>query len=84
MRRPFIAVSFLLLAIIHALPALAQNSVSGPRRYFIGVGVNEPLPELHLKFTHNDKELNKQFRPSAKDMVENAYREARDGQKFDY
>jgi glyoxylase-like metal-dependent hydrolase (beta-lactamase superfamily II) len=39
---------------------------------------------LRLKFTHNDKELNKQFRSSAKDMVENAYREARDGQKFDY
>jgi glyoxylase-like metal-dependent hydrolase (beta-lactamase superfamily II) len=39
---------------------------------------------LRLKFTHDDKDLNKQFREYVKGMTENAYREARDGQKFEY
>jgi hypothetical protein len=37
---------------------------------------------FRLRFTHDDKHLNKQFRSSAKDMVENAYRKARDGKTF--
>jgi glyoxylase-like metal-dependent hydrolase (beta-lactamase superfamily II) len=41
------------------------------------------VESLRLKFTHDDKDLNKQFRSYIKDMVENAYREARDGQKFE-
>jgi cyclase len=39
---------------------------------------------LRVKFTHDDKELNKQFRSYTDGMIENAYREARDGQKFTY
>jgi hypothetical protein len=39
---------------------------------------------FRLKFTHDDKALNKQFLRYAKEMTENAYLEARDGQKFEY
>jgi cyclase len=42
------------------------------------------LESFRLKFTHDDKDLNKQFRRYAKEMTENAYLEARDGQKFEY
>jgi cyclase len=38
---------------------------------------------LRLRFTHDDKDLNKQFRSYVNDMIENAYRESRDGQKFE-
>jgi len=42
------------------------------------------VEHLRVKFTHDDKDLNKQFREYVKGMAENAYREARDGQKFEY
>jgi hypothetical protein len=38
---------------------------------------------LRVKFTHDDKDLNKKFRSYTDGMIENAYREARDGQKFE-
>jgi glyoxylase-like metal-dependent hydrolase (beta-lactamase superfamily II) len=39
---------------------------------------------LRPEFTHNDKYLDAKFRRYVKGMTENAYREARDGKKFDY
>lgn len=39
---------------------------------------------LRVKFTHDDKELNGKFRRYVNRMVENAYRDARDGKKFEY
>lgn len=38
---------------------------------------------LRLKFSHDDKDLNAKFRRYVARMVENAAREARDGQKFE-
>jgi cyclase len=42
------------------------------------------VESLRVKFTHDDKDLNNKFRSYAKGMIENAYREARDGHKFEY
>jgi cyclase len=42
------------------------------------------LDSLRLRFTHDDKDLNRQFRSYAGKMIENAYREARDGKNFEY
>lgn len=39
---------------------------------------------LRVKFTQDDKDLNGKFRRYVNRMVENAYREARDGKKFEY
>jgi cyclase len=39
---------------------------------------------LRVRFTHDDKELNKKFQRYVNRMVENASREARDGRKFEY
>jgi len=38
---------------------------------------------LRLKFTHDDKDLNGQFRGVVNRLIENASREARDGRKFE-
>ena len=38
---------------------------------------------LRVKFSHDDKDLNAKFRRYVARMVENASREARDGQKFE-
>jgi glyoxylase-like metal-dependent hydrolase (beta-lactamase superfamily II) len=40
------------------------------------------VESLRAKFTHDDPDLNKQFRRYVQRMVENAYQEARDGKKF--
>jgi cyclase len=42
------------------------------------------LDDLRAKFTHDDQDLNKKFRRYANGMIENAYREARDGKKLEY
>jgi cyclase len=42
------------------------------------------VESLRLKFTHDDKDLNKKFQRYVNRMVENASREARDGRKFEY
>jgi cyclase len=39
---------------------------------------------LRVKFTHDDKDLNRKFRRYVNRMVENAYRDARDGKKLEY
>ena len=39
---------------------------------------------LRARFTHDDPDLNKQFDSYLQGMIENAYREARDGQVFTY
>jgi glyoxylase-like metal-dependent hydrolase (beta-lactamase superfamily II) len=39
---------------------------------------------LRLKFTHDDNDLNGKFRRYVGRMVENAYREARDGKRLEY
>jgi hypothetical protein len=39
---------------------------------------------LRVKFTHDDKDLNGKFRRYVNRMVENAYRDARDGKKLEY
>jgi len=41
------------------------------------------VEDLRPQFTHNDPDLDKKFRRFAKGMIENAYREARDGKKFE-
>ncbi|HST08963.1 MAG TPA: hypothetical protein VLL05_01195 [Terriglobales bacterium] len=41
------------------------------------------LEDLRPKFTHDDADLDKKFRRFAKGMIENAYREARDGKRFE-
>jgi hypothetical protein len=41
------------------------------------------LQDLRPKFTNDDKDLNAKFDRYAKRMIENAYREARDGKKFE-
>ena len=41
------------------------------------------VEDLRPQFTHNDPDLDKKFRRFAKGMIENAYREARDGRKFE-
>jgi hypothetical protein len=41
------------------------------------------VEDLRPKFTNNDPDLDKKFRRFAKGMIENAYREARDGKKFE-
>ena len=42
------------------------------------------VEDLRPRFTHDDPDLDKKFRRFAKGMIENAYREARDGKKFEY
>jgi hypothetical protein len=42
------------------------------------------VESLRLKFTRDDKDLNAKFQRYVSRMVENAYREARDGKKFEY
>ncbi len=42
------------------------------------------LESLRVKFTHDDKALNGKFQRYVTRMVENAYRDARDGKKFEY
>jgi len=42
------------------------------------------LEDLRSKFTNDDKNLDAKFRRYAKGMIENAYREARDGKKLEY
>ena len=39
---------------------------------------------LRVKFTHDDRDLNAKFQRYVSRMVENAYREARDGKKLEY
>ncbi len=39
---------------------------------------------LRVKFTHDDQDLNGKFRRYVTRMVENAYRDARDGKKLEY
>jgi cyclase len=41
------------------------------------------VEDLRPQFTHDDPDLDKKFRRFAKGMIENAYREARDGKKFE-
>jgi cyclase len=41
------------------------------------------VEDLRPQFTHDDPDLNRKFMRFAKGMIENAYREARDGKKFD-
>ena len=41
------------------------------------------VEDLRSQFTHNDLDLDKKFMRFAKGMIENAYREARDGKKFE-
>jgi cyclase len=41
------------------------------------------VEDLRSQFTHNDPDLDKKFRRFSKGMIENAYREARDGKKFE-
>jgi glyoxylase-like metal-dependent hydrolase (beta-lactamase superfamily II) len=41
------------------------------------------VDDLRPKFTNNNPDLDKKFRRFAKGMIENAYREARDGKKFE-
>ena len=41
------------------------------------------VEDLRPKFTSNDPDLDRKFRRFAKGMIENAYREARDGKKFE-
>jgi cyclase len=40
------------------------------------------VEDLRVKFTHDDKDLNAKFGRYVQRMIENAYREARDGKKF--
>jgi glyoxylase-like metal-dependent hydrolase (beta-lactamase superfamily II) len=42
------------------------------------------VEDLRPRFSHDDPDLDKKFRRFAKGMIENAYREARDGKKFEY
>ncbi|MBZ5555466.1 MAG: MBL fold metallo-hydrolase [Acidobacteriia bacterium] len=42
------------------------------------------VESLRLRFTGDDKDLNAKFRRYVSRMVENAYRDARDGKKFEY
>jgi hypothetical protein len=42
------------------------------------------IEHFRLKFTHDDPELNGKYRRYVQRMVENAYREARNGKKFEY
>ena len=39
---------------------------------------------FRMKFTHDDKELNEEFKRTVNRMVDNASREARDGRKWEY
>jgi hypothetical protein len=41
------------------------------------------VEDLRPHFTHNGPDLDKKFRRFAKGMIENAYREAHDGKKFE-
>jgi hypothetical protein len=53
---PVIATRILVFAIIQPVALFAQNPAApaSAHRYFIGVGVNEPLANVHLRYTHND------------------------------
>ena len=42
------------------------------------------VESLRTQFTHDDAKLNVKFRRYVNGMIENAYREARDGKKFEY
>ena len=42
------------------------------------------LDTFRLKFTHDDKELNKEFKRAVDRMIDTASREARDGRKWEY
>lgn len=42
------------------------------------------VEDLRSRFTHDDPDLDKKYRRFVKGMIENAYREARDGKKFEY
>jgi predicted DNA-binding protein (UPF0278 family) len=42
------------------------------------------VEDLRTQFTHDDSKLDAKFRRYVNGMIENAYREARDGKKFEY
>jgi glyoxylase-like metal-dependent hydrolase (beta-lactamase superfamily II) len=42
------------------------------------------VDHLRTQFTHDDRKLDAKFRRYVNGMIDNAYREARDGKKFEY
>ena len=50
----------------------------------VGVQKAGNVEELRTQFTQDDSKLTAKFRRYVNGMIENAYREARDGKKFEY
>ena len=72
------------LALFESIINQVRQSVQRGRVTVEEVEKEVNLEDMRVKFTHDDKALNEKFRRYAKGMIENAYREARDGKKFQY